>query len=415
MPLAFMYSGIIGGVIMTVFCIGVLIYGIQLLIMCMVESSRRNNVGYMTYHETMVYAFSEGPKCCRWFSKGSGYMVDLILGFSHYGVCVVYLVFVSVNMKQFVDEHFSKIDLRIMIAIIGIFCIPLFLLRQLKYLVPGNILASVLILAGLLAIFWYFFRGLPSITERAVLVKPAELYQIPFALGIVLFATSSVGVMLAIESKMGKPGDYIGWFGVLNIASIFIIVLNVIFGLVGFWRYGCNTEASVTLNIPVEEALAQIIKLSIAIAIFLSYPLSGYVTISIIMIYVLKREVKNPHMIEYIIRVAFVILSTLNAIALPNLGPLLALVGTFSISLLNLVFPCCIELCLIYQDSYGKLLWKLWKNILMILFGLLIFFYGSYRAFVDIIEEYGESKGDTTTEKPTTTTVSLTTKLEAYL
>jgi len=59
--------------------------------------------------------------------------------------------------------------------------------------------------------------------------------------------------MLAIESKMEKPGDYIGWFGVLNRASIFIIILNLFFGLIGYWRYGSNTAASVTLNIPVEE------------------------------------------------------------------------------------------------------------------------------------------------------------------
>jgi len=38
------------------------------------------------------------------------------------------------------------------------------------------------------------------------------------------------------------------------------------------------------------DRLAQIIKLSIAIAVFLTYPLSGYVTISIIMDYVEKRE-----------------------------------------------------------------------------------------------------------------------------
>lgn len=175
----------------------------------MVESSRRNKVGYMTFHETMVYAFSEGPQCCRWFSKGSGYMVDIILGLSHYGVCVVYLVFVSVNMKQFADEHFSKFDLRIMIAIIGIFCIPLFLLRQLKYLVPGNILASFLILAGILAIFWYFFRGLPSISDRTVIVKPSEMYQIPYALGIVLFATSSVGVVSSSQISIFLSTLYI--------------------------------------------------------------------------------------------------------------------------------------------------------------------------------------------------------------
>lgn len=161
----------------------------------MVEASRRNKVGYMTYHETMVYAFSEGPKFCHWFSKGSGYMVDIILALSHYGVNVVYLVFVAVNLKQFIDEHFNKVDVRIMIAIIGIFLIPLFLLRQLKYLVPANILASFLILGGLLAIFWYFFRGLPEISKRDVVVGFSKMDRIPFALGIVLFATSSVGVV----------------------------------------------------------------------------------------------------------------------------------------------------------------------------------------------------------------------------
>lgn len=132
------------------------------------------------------------------------------------------------------------------------------------------------------------------------------------------------------------------------------------------------------------------------------------------MTHVLKREVKHPHIIEYVIRVAFVILTTLNGIAFPNLGPLLALVGAFSISLLNLVFPCCIELCLIYKDSYGKLLWKLWKNILIIIFGLLIFFYGSYKAIVDMIDEYGkgsDNKKDTTEEASTAGTTSS----ESYL
>jgi len=158
----------------------------------MVESSRRNKVGYMSIHETMAYAISEGPKCVRWFSKASGYMVDIILGLSHYGVSVVYIVFVAVNLNQFVDEHFRKIDVRIMIAIVGIFCIPLFLLRQLKYLVPGNILASILIFAGLLAIFWYFLRGLPSFLDMNVV---GNVQDVPFALGIVLFAISSVGVV----------------------------------------------------------------------------------------------------------------------------------------------------------------------------------------------------------------------------
>lgn len=106
--------------------------------------------------------------------------------------------------------------------------------------------------------------------------------------------------------------------------------------------------------------------------------------------YILNQdeEVKNPHMWEYIVRTIYVIVSTINGILLPKLGPLLGLVGTFSVSLLNVVFPCFLELCLLFNDSYGRLKWILWKDILMMLFGMLIFFYGSFRAVMEIINEY---------------------------
>lgn len=138
-------------------------------------------------------------------------------------------------------------------------------------------------------------------------------------------------------------------------------------------------------------SLAQTIKLTITLAVFLSYPLCGYVPIDIIMNhYILNQdeEVKNPHMWEYIVRTIYVIVSTINGILLPKLGPLLGLVGTFSVSLLNVVFPCFLELCLLFNDSYGRLKWILWKDILMMLFGMLIFFYGSFRAVMEIINEY---------------------------
>lgn len=59
--------------------------------------------------------------------------------------------------------------------------------------------------------------------------------------------------MIAIESKMETPGDYISWHGTLNVASIFFVLVFVSFGLIGYWRYGDACEASVTLNIPTDE------------------------------------------------------------------------------------------------------------------------------------------------------------------
>ncbi|XP_064545778.1 glutamate transporter polyphemus-like [Drosophila montana] len=388
MPLAFKYCGIIGGVVMTTLCTALVIYGMQLLIKCMIESSRRNQVGYMNFPETMVFSFSVGPKCCQSISKGVSPLVDIILCIAHYGVNVVYHVFVSIHFKELSDIYITTCDLRVVCAIVGLLFLPLFLVRQLKYLVPFSIIANILIYLSLCTICYYMFRGLPNLSDNRML--PLSVLDIPIFVGIVMFATSSVGVMLAVEAKMAKPALYLGWFGILSLCAVFVCLTNMIFGFLGYWRYGDNIAASVTINLPGKEIVAQLTKLGIALAVYFTYPLSGYVPIEIIMNHYLNKngKLKHPHMIEYIIRIAFVIVITLNAIAFPNLGPLVALVGAFAISLLNLIFPCCIEMCLLYHDSYGRLKWILIKNILMIIFGMFVLCYGSYSAIRDMVQDY---------------------------
>lgn len=159
-----------------------------------------------------------------------------------------------------------------------------------------------------------------------------------------------------------------------------------------------------SINLFLFHRLAQIIKLAIAFAVYLTYPLCGYVCIDIIFNhYIFKREVKHPHRMEYIGRAIYLAVTTINAIAFPNLGPLLALVGAFSISLLNLIFPCMIELCLLYHESYGSLKWILWKDIIMMLYGWIIFFYGSYTAVESMVSEYLKKPKDPDTADQVTT------------
>lgn len=94
-------------------------------------------------------------------------------------------------------------------------------------------------------------------------------------------------------------------------------------------------------------------------AIFFTYSLCGYVVINIIMSHYWNKsgELKHAIIKELILRFVFVIVSTINAVAFSNLGPLLSLVGAFSISLLNLIFPAMIEMCLLYppEYDYGRL------------------------------------------------------------
>ncbi|KRG06703.1 glutamate transporter polyphemus isoform X2 [Drosophila mojavensis] len=312
LPLAFYRVGYIGGILMTIFMTAVLIFGLQLLVRCMVESSRQNMVGYMNFPETMTYAISVGPKCCQCLSKCAGHFVNGILIFFHYGVCVVYIVFVSINVKQVVDYNcHERINTRLYCFIVGTLSLPLFSLRHLKYLVPTNILANLLMYTGLACIFYYLFTNLPPIDEIRRFNSQLSLF-----VGIIMFGTSSVGVMLAIEAKMATPGSYVGWLGVLNRCALFVAVTYILIGFMGYWRYGDYVAASVTLNIPIDEA--------------------------------------------------------------------------------------CIDMCLLYRSSYGPGRWKLVRDLLMLLLGLVILGYGTYSAVIDMIREYSyrahEVKAGSSTE-----------------
>ncbi|BFG05719.1 glutamate transporter polyphemus-like [Drosophila madeirensis] len=392
LPMAFAYTGWMCGAILLTLTTIMLIHGITLLIMCMVESARRQQQGYCNFSDTMVFAFNEGPKWCKYLAKATGYLVDGVLSLSHYGICVVYLVFVAVNMKQLLEHYVQAMDLRIYIAIVGLCSIPFFLVRHLKYLVPFNMVANIAMYLGFFLIFYYLFQDLPPLSDRPMFNEPSKY---PLFFGIVLFSVSSVGVMLAVESEMSHPEQYIGWFGVLNLSAVVVVISYLFFSIMAYWRYGPHVHGSVTLDLPTDEVISQLSKAFISLALFLSFPLSGYVTIDIVFNHYMNHgnRLRNPHFVEYIVRVFFVVLSTVNAVAFPNLGPLVAFVGALTISLLNLVFPACIDLCLNYHEpyTYGKLRWKLVKNILLIIIGVVILGYCCTLSVLDMIEEYGGS------------------------
>ncbi|XP_016941806.4 glutamate transporter polyphemus [Drosophila suzukii] len=411
LPLAFYFAGIINGIVLLILASIMLIHGIQMLIICMVECSRRMQIGYATFPQAMEYSFGQGPKCFRYCSKAGGYFCDGFLAASQFGVCVVYIVFVSVNFKQLIDFYWGVADIRIYVTVIGLLSIAPFLIRSLKYLIPFNIVATILIYSGFLMMMYYLFVGLPPISERNIVFGPIE--KLPLFFGIALFSITSVGVMLAVESQMAKPQHYLGWFGVLDWAIVIVLISYIFFGIMGYWRYGDQIADSVSLNIPTNEVLAQVSKAFIAMAIFLSYPLAGYVVIDIIMNHYWNKsgELKHAVLKESILRVAMVLLTTITGILAPNLGPLLSLVGALTISLLNLVFPALIEICLYYppEYNYGKLKWKLVKDIFYVVIGLIILVQGTVFSIMNMIREWGGGQGATTGGTDGTTTVDTTT------
>lgn len=124
-----------------------------------------------------------------------------------------------------------------------------------------------------------------------------------------------------------------------------------------------------------------------AVAIFLSYSLQFYVPMNILWPALKKHfhTEKSKHLAEYGLRTALVFLTFALAIAIPNLGAVISLVGAFSSSALALIFPPLIEIVTFWPDQLGKFHWVFWKDIGIVIFGFVGFLIGSYVSLLNIV------------------------------
>lgn len=80
--------------------------------------------------------------------------------------------------------------------------------------------------------------------------------------------------------------------------------------------------------------------------------------------------------------------------AIPQLGPFIGLIGAVCLSTLGLMFPSIIEIVTYYErPGWGRFNWILWKNILLICFGVIGFCTGTYVSIQEIVAEYEKSWG----------------------
>ncbi|XP_023309199.2 proton-coupled amino acid transporter-like protein CG1139 [Lucilia cuprina] len=388
MPSAFANAGYINGFILTAIIGAIAVYCLHILIGSMYVLCKRKRVPYLTFSEAMTMGFQEGPPCFKCIVPIATPFVDGFLAFYHFGICCVYVVFISESIKQIVDEHLIVLDLRIHMCFV---LVPLFLIysiRDLRFLAIFSSIANVLLFVGFAVILYYIFDCLPPLSEREPVEKLAKL---PIFFGTVLFALEAVGVILAIEENMKTPKAYLKPFGIMNIGMTVVLSLYIILGFFGYWKYGDDALGSVTLNIPQEEILAQVTKIMFAITTWISYALQGYVTADIIWHKYLSKRVKDTSkhvLFELLIRAGIVLLTFCAAILVPDLSLFLSLVGSFCLSILGIIFPALLQICVQYTTGYGPWKIRLTKNILLVAFGVFGGVVGTYVSIEEIVNAY---------------------------
>ncbi|XP_049882254.1 proton-coupled amino acid transporter-like protein pathetic isoform X2 [Pectinophora gossypiella] len=374
---AYMKCGLWTALVITVIFGFYITYCVHLLVKSAQTLYQRLHLTEMSYPDLAEASLEVGPfPSLRRYSKWFRYAVDIIICIDLFGACCVYQIIIAKTIEQVIEgtegkEELSKLRLYILALLVPI--LLLCMITTLKYLAPFTLLADFFIVACVAATVYYSLQVAPSLSTVPSWKGALGFFEFS---GIAIFSMEGIGVSLPIENNMKDPKQFpkVLCAGMTVVVSFLILV-----GFFGYWGYGENSVSPVTLNFP-SEIFPTILKCMMGVMIFITFALNFWAPFNLVWHYMSKKHDPKKHwMWERIYRGSFILVITAIAIAFPNIGNLMGLLGAFCLSNMGFIFPAIIETLVIWESpGPGKYKWRLWKNVLVILIGILLFIAGTY-------------------------------------
>ncbi|XP_011155399.2 proton-coupled amino acid transporter-like protein pathetic isoform X2 [Solenopsis invicta] len=358
-----------------------------IIVQCSQVLCRRNRVPMLDFAETAQFSFQAGPERIRKYARLFGVVTNVIICFVHFQAAVIYILYVATSFQQ-VIEFFSglEMDPRVYIVIFFPFTCVLGFVPNLKYLTPFSVIGTLFLFLGVCTAFYYFLDDVPDPRRLNALT---EVLPVPMYCAIFLFALHNMTLYLPLENTMRHPGH----MPRLIVASTLLnIVTYLAFGFLGYNKYldACDT---VIKNLPMVETLAQIVKIAISLSVLFTFGLAYYVPISVLWPMIRARIATKSSLhhrfYESSLRLGGVIGTTLLAIAVPQMVPLLGLFSALGISTMMLLIPILIETSTKWAEATRTMLAK---NIAIFVVWLLILIFGTIESTWSIVREYSGIK-----------------------
>ncbi|XP_013178442.1 PREDICTED: proton-coupled amino acid transporter 2-like [Papilio xuthus] len=376
---AYMKCGLWSSLFITIVFGFYITYCIHILVKSAQTLYKRLHLPEMSYPDVAEASLEVGPfPRLRKYSKFFRYAVDATICIDLFGACCVYQIIIAKTIQQLVeskdDVAWEDIDrLRLYVLALLLPILLLCMITTLKYLAPFTLLADVFIIACVIATVVYSLRVAPKISEVPAWKDALGFFEF---CGIVVFSMEGVGVSLPIENNMRDPKKFpkVLCAGMSVVVSFLIIV-----GFFGYWGFGENSISPVTLNFP-SAIFPTVLKCLMAIMIFITFALNFWAPFNLVWFYLSKKHDPKRHWLwERVYRAVFIVAITSIAIAFPNIGNLMGLLGAFCLSNMGFIFPALIELLVIWEvPGLGRYKWRLWKNVFVIIVGILLFVAGTY-------------------------------------
>ena len=126
------------------------------------------------------------------------------------------------------------------------------MIRNLKLLAPFSALANFLMIVSVFVILYaLMFDGDLKPSNQLELVAKFSSWPIFFSSAV--YAFEGISCVLPVYHGMERRSFFTPWNGVLNTAMFFVAIMYYAIGFFGYLKYGADSKASVTLNLPIEN------------------------------------------------------------------------------------------------------------------------------------------------------------------
>ncbi|CAI5741178.1 unnamed protein product [Peronospora farinosa] len=333
LPYAFRQCGILTGLLTLMGVAGVTTYAMMLVVQCKYKLKQQGK-NVTSYGEIGYFAMG---------SAGS-VIVNTALVISQMGFCIAYLIFIASNVNQFLNVSKQLIVLVCVPPLVG-----LSLLKHMRELAYVALFADFMCIFGLLVVLNIDLTYMEYDHDDIEVIGVVS--AIPFFFGVANYCFEGVGMVLSLENSMRNKRNFTP---ILVSTVVIISSLYATFGICGYLAFGNETNAVITLNFDGGGSLAILVKVSLCLGLFFTYPVMLFPVFEVLqpmMVRGQRLESPQPSQTKGIIlRVGIVLVTAVIAAGIPDFGWFISFVGSTCCSLLAFILPAFFHLCL-FRDE----------------------------------------------------------------
>ncbi|CAH2089730.1 unnamed protein product [Euphydryas editha] len=368
LPLAVSQGGIILGPVMSM-GLGLLIIHMHLtLLWCLNEISRQLKIPNISYRYGFRLALLHGPSIMHGIGYRGPSIIATFMILSQLGICTVFVIFTTDSLRDIMDWQTSRPAI---VALLVPYLLLEYFMKTLKIVSYISMLGNFMNLVGLILVMYHVFLA----PHGVLIYATTDAVALYFVIGTCLFNLSAVGVVLSIDKALKDPRVLTKSSGVICVCMLTTTIILTVFGVLGYWSFG-TMEENVLRSLPFDDNSAILAIGLYLISIAFVYPIQCYPAIQIIIEVIKNRDAHFPpsektlKTVEFVARPVFVFTSFFVCYLVPIQGAFVAFVGNLCTTMLALVFPALMELCILYPNHYGKYNFYLIKDLIIVIFGV---------------------------------------------